>query len=155
MQKISLSCRLLEHGADLDLPCHESAMAAGADLRAALNMQPYDGSLTLPVGGFAKVPTALQIALPPGYEAQIRPRSGLAAKHGVTVLNAPGTIDADYRGEIQILLINHGPEDFQIRHGNRIAQLVISPVVQAVFCQEAQLPETERGAGGFGSSGLH
>ena len=103
---ITLPCHLLEHGSDL--PSYQSAMAAGADLRAALKLQPYNGNLILPAGSFAKVPTALQIALPPGYEAQIRPRSGLAAKHGVGLLNAPGTIDADYRGEIFVLLINHG-----------------------------------------------
>ena len=149
---ILLECRLLEHGAGL--PNYASTLAAGADLRAALAGKPYQGHLVLQAGHTAKVPTALQIALPLGYEAQVRPRSGLAAEHGVTILNAPGTIDSDYRGEIFVLLINHGPKDFVIRHGDRIAQLVIAPIVQATFRQVAELPETKRGAGGFGSSGL-
>ena len=152
MATIQLPCRLLEHGSDL--PNYQSAMAAGADLRAALKLQPYNGSLILPAGDFAKVPTALQIALPPGYEAQVRPRSGLAAKHGIALLNAPGTIDADYRGEIFVLLINHGKKDFCISHGDRIAQLVVSPVIQARFCIQAELSQTDRGANGFGSSGI-
>ncbi|MEM9424888.1 MAG: dUTP diphosphatase [Spirochaetota bacterium] len=149
---VSLDCCLLAHGAGI--PGYASAFAAGADLRAAL-APPYKGSLLLPVGQTLKVPTALQIALPLGYEAQVRPRSGLAAKHGLTVLNAPGTIDPDYRGEIFVLLINHGEEDFLIRHGDRIAQLVIAPVIQVHFRKVEVLPETERGSGGFGSSGMH
>jgi dUTP pyrophosphatase len=104
-------------------------------------------------GKYALVPTALTIALPPGYEAQVRPRSGLAAKHGITVLNSPGTIDADYRGEIGVLLINHGPADFTIKRGERIAQMVIAPVTHAELVVVAALSETERGSGGFGSTG--
>ena len=152
MSTIHLPCRLLEHGSDL--PSYHSAIAAGADLRAALKLQPYNGNLILPASGFAKVPTALQIALPPNYEAQIRPRSGLAAKHGIALLNAPGTIDADYRGEIFVLLINHGNKDFEIAHGDRIAQLVISPIIQASFFIQTELSHTERGPSGFGSSGI-
>ena len=153
MNTIPVSCRLLKHGSDL--PTYQSALAAGADLRAALQLKPYNGSLVLPAGDFAKVPTALQIALPPNYEAQIRPRSGLAAKHGIALLNAPGTIDADYRGEIFILLINHGKKDFWIRHGDRIAQIVISPIIRARFLIQEELSKTERDTGGFGSSGTN
>jgi dUTP pyrophosphatase len=109
--------------------------------------------MTLAPGQYALVPTGLAIALPPGYEAQVRPRSGLAAKHGVTVLNAPGTIDADYRGEIKVILINHGQAAFVIKRGERIAQMVIAPVVQAALVPVAELSATDRGAGGFGSTG--
>ncbi len=151
---LSIQCRLLAHGADLSLPSYASVLAAGADLRAALHGSPHHGSLTVVRGSYCKVPTALQIVLPPGYEGQVRSRSGLASKYGVTVLNGPGTIDADYRGEIQVLLINFGPQDFLIRHGDRIAQLVVAPVLQIQFEAAAQLPDSERGVGGFGSSGL-
>ncbi len=154
MRDIFLKCRLLEHGSGLCLPNYESVCAAGADLRAALHCEPFNGQLLLSAGSFGKVPTALQIALPQGYEAQVRARSGLAAKYGITVLNAPGTIDADYRGEIQVLLVNHGRQDFVIRHGDRIAQLVVSPVVQVGFEIATALQATDRGAEGFGSSGL-
>ena len=138
----------LPHAADLPLPAYETAGAAGMDLRAAL-----DAPLALEVGARAMVPTGLTFALPAGYEAQVRPRSGLAAKAGVTCLNTPGTIDSDYRGEVKVILINHGQEPFIINHGERIAQLVIAPVVQAAWREVENLDETARGAGGFGSTG--
>lgn len=138
----------LAHGADLPLPSYESAHAAGMDLRAAV-LEP----LRLEPGKRALVPTGIAIALPDGYEAQVRPRSGLALKHGVSVLNAPGTIDADYRGEVGVILINHGEEPFDINRGERIAQLVITPVSQGMWVEVETLDETSRGAGGFGSSG--
>ncbi|AEC01828.1 dUTP diphosphatase [Parasphaerochaeta coccoides] len=138
---------ILEEGASA--PSYETAYAAGADVRAWLP----DSDLLIPPGATALVPTGLRIALPQGYEAQIRPRSGLAAKFGVTVLNAPGTIDADYRGEIRILLINHGDKTFTIASGDRIAQMVIASHVTADFRPALSLDGTERGAGGFGSTG--
>ena len=140
----------LPHGEGLALPAYQSAHAAGLDLLAAV---PEDSPLTLSPGQSALVPTGLIIALPPGYEAQVRPRSGLAAKHGITVLNAPGTVDADYRGEIGVLLINHGGAPFAIRRGERIAQLVIASVVRAELVPTVTLSATERGGGGFGSTG--
>jgi dUTP pyrophosphatase len=140
----------LAHGADLPLPAYESAHAAGMDLRAAV---PADEPLTLRPGDRHAVPTGLAMAIPPGFEGQVRPRSGLALRHGVTCLNSPGTFDADYRGEVKVILINHGPEPFTIRRGDRIAQLLISPVVQASWREAESLGETERGAGGFGSTG--
>ena len=138
--------------ADAVLPRYETTGAAGMDLAACLTT-----SITLEPGGTAKVPTGLQIALPSGHEGQIRPRSGLAARHGVTVLNAPGTIDQDYRGELQVLLVNHGLEAFTVGHGDRIAQLVVAPVVQVEVQpvnDEAALGGTKRGSGGFGSTGV-
>ncbi len=138
----------LPHGADLPLPRYETEHAAGLDLLAAV-----EAPLTLAPGARALVPTGLSIALPPGTEAQIRPRSGLALKHGITCLNSPGTIDADYRGEVKVLLINHGPESFAVERGSRIAQLVVAPVAQAAWRPVAHLSETQRGAGGFGSTG--
>ena len=147
---IKVDIRQLPHGEGLPLPAYQSAHAAGLDLLAAV---PESAPLVLAPGKHAMVPTALAIALPEGFEAQVRPRSGLAAKHGVTVLNSPGTIDADYRGEIQVILINHGPEAFTIRRGERIAQMVIAPVVQAKLVATASLDETDRGSGGFGSTG--
>jgi dUTP pyrophosphatase len=132
------------------LPAYQTANAAGLDLLAAV---PEDQPLVLLPGKHAMVPTGLIIALPEGYEAQVRPRSGLAAKHGVTVLNAPGTVDADYRGEINVLLINHGAESFAIRRGERIAQMVIASVARAELVAADQLSSTERGSGGFGSTG--
>lgn len=147
---IKVDIRQLPHGAGLPLPAHQSAHAAGLDLLAAV---PESVPLVLAPGKHALVPTALAIALPEGFEAQVRPRSGLAAKHGVTVLNSPGTIDADYRGEIQVILINHGTEPFAIRRGERIAQMVIAPVVQAHLVLASSLSETDRGSGGFGSTG--
>ena len=140
----------LPHARGLALPAYQTAHAAGLDLLAAV---PEDDALTLQPGRYALVPTGLSIALPEGYEAQVRPRSGLAAKHGVTVLNAPGTIDADYRGEIGVLLINHGAEPFTIRRGERIAQMVIAPVARAELVAVTELPSTARGSGGFGSTG--
>ena len=140
----------LPHGADLSLPAYQSAEAAGLDLLAAVSA---DAPLMLAPGARAQVPTGLAIALPPGHEAQVRPRSGLAARHGVTVLNAPGTIDADYRGEVQVLLINHGAESVAIERGMRIAQLIVAPVAHARLVETAALDDTARGAGGFGSTG--
>jgi dUTP pyrophosphatase len=140
----------LPHGEGLPLPAYETAQAAGMDLRAAV---PDDEPLTLRPGSRFPVPTGLAFALPPGFEGQVRPRSGLAFKHGVTCLNTPGTVDADYRGEVKVILINLGEEDFVIRRGERIAQLVIAPVVQAVWAEVESLEGTARGAGGFGSTG--
>lgn len=140
----------LPHGEGLPLPAYETAQAAGMDLRAAV---PDDEPLTLRPGSRFPVPTGLAFALPPGFEGQVRPRSGLAFKHGVTCLNTPGTVDADYRGEVKVILVNHGEEDFVIRRGERIAQLVIAPVVQATWVEVDSLEETVRGAGGFGSTG--
>ena len=136
----------LAHGEGLELPAYATAGAAGLDLRAA-------ETATLKPGARVLMPTGIAIALPQHTEAQVRPRSGLAVKHGVTVLNAPGTIDCDYRGEIKVPLINHGSEDFVIARGDRIAQMVIAEVVQAKLLEVATLDETRRGAGGFGSSG--
>ena len=147
---IKIDIRQLPHGEGLALPAYQSAHAAGLDLFAAV---PEDAPVTLAPGKYALIPTGLTIALPAGYEAQIRPRSGLAAKHGVTVLNAPGTVDADYRGEISVSLINHGDMPFQIRRGERIAQMVIASVVRAELIPVAALSATERGSGGFGSTG--
>jgi len=140
----------LPHFEGLALPAYETADAAGMDLRAAV---PDDQPITLKPGERAMAPTGLTLALPAGHEAQVRPRSGLAAKHGVTCLNTPGTIDADYRGEVKVILINLGQEPFVIRRGERIAQMVIAPVTRAELSVVAALDETERGAGGFGSTG--
>ena len=140
----------LPHGEGLPLPAYETAQAAGMDLRAAV---PEHEPFVLKPGSRHATPTGLAFALPPGFEGQVRPRSGLALKAGVTCLNTPGTIDADYRGEVKVILINLGEEDFTIRRGDRIAQLVIAPVVQAGWSEVASLDETARGAGGFGSTG--
>ena len=140
----------LPHFEGLALPAYETADAAGMDLRAAV---PDAEPLTLAPGQRAMVPTGLTLALPAGHEAQVRPRSGLAAKHGVTCLNSPGTIDADYRGEVKVILINHGQEPFVITRGERIAQMVIAPVTRGELKVVASLDETKRGAGGFGSTG--
>lgn len=148
--KVTVELQRLPHAEGLPLPAYQTAEAAGLDLMAAV---PEDAPLTLAPGKYAMVPTGLAIALPPGHEAQVRPRSGLASKHGVTVLNSPGTIDADYRGEIRVILINHGEAPFVIRRGERIAQMVIAPVVQAALIPAVLLTETGRGAGGFGSTG--
>ena len=145
---MKLPVRRLPHGADLPLPRYETAGAAGMDLMAAVA-----ADLVLQPGARAIVPTGLQIAVPPGYEGQVRPRSGLAAKHGVTVLNAPGTIDCDYRGEVGVILINHGELPFEIKRGDRIAQMVIARYEQAQMVEVETLDETDRGAGGFGSTG--
>lgn len=147
---IKVEVHQLPHGADLLLPIYQTDGAAGLDLLAAV---PRSAPLLLLPGRYEMVPTGLTIALPPGYEAQVRPRSGLAAKYGVTVLNSPGTVDADYRGEINVLLINHGQEVFSIRRGERIAQLVIAPVTRAELVPVDALSATERGSGGFGSTG--
>jgi dUTP pyrophosphatase len=147
---ISIDVRQLPHGEGLALPAYQTAHAAGLDLLAAV---PDDAPMILAPGRHAMVPTGLTIALPPGFEAQVRPRSGLAAKHGVTVLNAPGTVDADYRGEIGVLLINHGEAPFTIRRGERIAQMVIAQVTRAELIAASALSDTDRGSGGFGSTG--
>ena len=149
MTPVAVAVRRLPHGADLPLPAPASAAAAGADLTAALA-----APVVLDPGARAAVPTGIAIALPTGYEAQVRPRSGLARDHGVTVLNAPGTIDADYRGEVLVLLVNLGDRPVEIVHGMRIAQLVVAPVSRVAWTVTATLPETARGAGGFGSTGF-
>ena len=141
----------LPHGEGLPLPAYESVQAAGMDLRAAV---PENEPLVLKPGERFPVPVGLAFALPPGFEGQVRPRSGLAAKAGVTCLNSPGTIDADYRGEVKVILVNHGAEDFIVRRGERIAQLVIAPVIQAAWMEVASLDETTRGTKGLGSTGL-
>ena len=140
----------LPHFEGLALPSYETEHAAGMDLRAAV---PENEAITLAPGARCMAPTGLTIALPEGYEAQVRPRSGLAAKHGVTCLNTPGTIDADYRGEVKVILINLGQDPFVIKRGERIAQMVIAPVTQAKWETVATLPDSVRGAGGFGSTG--
>ena len=150
MSTVKVEVRQLPNGEGLALPAYQSALAAGLDLLAAV---PEDAPIILAPGKYTLVPTGLSIALPAGYEAQVRPRSGLAAKHGITVLNAPGTVDADYRGEIGVPLINHSDVPFTIRRGERIAQMVIASVVQAEFVPVATLSPTERGSGGFGSTG--
>jgi len=147
---IRLEVQQLPHGRGLPLPAYQSADAAGLDLLAAV---PGEAPVTLGLGQHALIPTGLVIALPQGYEAQVRPRSGLAAKHGVTVLNAPGTIDADYRGEVGVLLINHGTAPFTIKRGERIAQMVIAPVSRVELSAVTSLSGTDRGSGGFGSTG--
>ncbi len=139
----------LAHAAGLPLPSYQSSGAAGLDLLAALAP---DARETLRPGERRLVPTGLVVEIPPGFEAQVRPRSGLALKHGVTVLNTPGTIDSDYRGEVGVILINLGPEPFEIRRGDRIAQLVLAPVIQARLVMVEGVSETARGAGGFGST---
>jgi dUTP pyrophosphatase len=148
MTQVEIAVTRLPHNADLPLPAYETAQSAGMDLAAAI-----EEPITLAPGSRVMVPTGLAIALPDGYEAQVRPRSGLAARNGVTVLNTPGTIDADYRGEVKVILINLGDETFEIERGMRIAQMVVSPVTQAAFSEVAELSETARGTGGFGSTG--
>ncbi len=148
---VGVALKRLPHGDGLPLPAYETPQSAGMDLSAALD---EGEELVLAPGARTLVPTGIAVALPAGYEAQVRPRSGLAAKHGVTVLNAPGTIDADYRGEIKVILINHSPEPFVITRGMRIAQLVIAPVTQAQWRIVEELDDTSRGAGGFGSTGI-
>jgi dUTP pyrophosphatase len=145
---VEISIAIEPHGEGLPLPAYQSDSAAGMDLRAAI-VEP----LTITPGQRLLVPTGIRIALPAGTEAQVRPRSGLAIKHGVGVVNAPGTIDADYRGEIRVILINHGDKDFLIERGDRIAQLVIAPVLHASWKEAASLDDTERGEGGFGHTG--
>ena len=140
----------LPHGADLPLPAYQSALAAGLDLVAAVTA---DAPIQIASGARALIPTGVAIALPAGYEAQVRPRSGVALRYGVTVLNSPGTIDADYRGEIQIILVNLGSEAFVINRGMRIAQLVIAPISHVKLVESASLDSTARSVGGFGSTG--
>jgi dUTP pyrophosphatase len=147
---VELRIMRLPHGADLPLPAYQSALAAGLDLLAAVAT---DAPVAIAPGGRAMIPTGIAIALPPGSEGQIRPRSGLAIHDGVTVLNAPGTIDADYRGELQVILVNHGGEAVEIRRGMRIAQLVIAPIQHVILVESTKLDTTERQVGGFGSTG--
>ena len=149
-EPLSIALSRLPHGTDLPLPQLQTAGAAGADLRAAIGAE---AEIELAPGARALVPCGFAIGLPSGFEAQVRPRSGLAAQHGVTVLNAPGTIDADYRGEVKVILINHGDVGFVVRRGDRIAQLVVAPVTRFVFNEVENLDETARGTGGFGSTG--
>ncbi len=151
IQSPIVKIKRLKNALDIDLPRYETTLAAGADIRAA---NPANEPITLTPGMRYMVPTGLAIALPIGWEAQMRPRSGLAAKHGISCVNSPGTIDADYRGELKVILINHGTEDFIIQRGERIGQMVIAPAYQAVFEEVTNLDETERGAGGFGSTGV-
>lgn len=145
---ITVPVTRLPHGAGLDLPAYATAHAAGVDLLAAI-----DKDVVLPPGGRALIPTGLAIALPKGYEAQVRPRSGLALKHGITLPNSPGTIDADYRGEVGVILANLGGEPFTVTRGMRIAQMVVAPVTTLAWREVETLPETARGTGGFGSTG--
>ena len=149
-EPLEIALRWLDHGRGLELPSQQSAGAAGVDLRAALGVSE---ALTLVPGARAIVPCGFEMALPEGFEAQVRPRSGLAARHGVTVLNAPGTIDADYRGEVQVILVNLGAEDFVVRRGERIAQMVVAPVSAVRFAEREALAVTARGGAGFGSTG--
>ena len=149
MSDIRVEIHRLEHGRGLPLPEIATSAAAGVDLVAAI-----DETFVLAPGARKLVPTGIAIALPEGYEAQVRPRSGLAMRHGVTVLNSPGTIDADYRGEIGVLLINHGDDSFTVERGMRIAQMIVAPVARIAWAECAELPMSDRGAGGFGSTGL-
>lgn len=146
---MKLYIRRCESAKDLPLPKYMSLQAAGMDLMANIK-----DDVTIKSGKGKSIPTGIEIALPPGYEAQVRPRSGLAFKYGITVLNSPGTIDADFRGEINIMLINLGENDFTIKRGDRIAQLVVSSVEQAELVEVGELPESERGSNGFGSTGI-
>lgn len=148
--EVDVKVMRLPHAADLPLPEYQSALAAGLDLVAAV---PADKPVTLAPGQRAMIPTGIAIALPEGTEGQVRPRSGLAARNGISVLNTPGTVDADYRGEIQVILVNFGAEPFQVARGVRIAQLVIVPVLRARLSEVGSLSETVRGGGGFGSTG--
>ncbi|MGM0546792.1 MAG: dUTP diphosphatase [Bacteroidota bacterium] len=146
---MNIQFKKLPHAEDLPLPSYESEFAAGMDIRAALKE-----SITLQPGERKLIPSGLTMAMPRGYEAQMRPRSGLAYRHGITMLNTPGTIDADYRGELKMLAVNLGNKEFTINHGDRIAQMVIAPVIQAKVNEVEVLSETERGDGGFGSTGV-
>lgn len=148
MREVRVLLARLPHGVGLPLPAHATAGSAGADLHAAV-----ESEVVLAPGGRCAVPTGLVMALPAGYEGQVRPRSGLALRAGLTVANAPGTVDSDYRGEVMVILVNLGSEPVTIRRGERIAQLVVAPVVHATFVETADLPPSGRGAGGFGSTG--
>ncbi|MEM1278037.1 MAG: dUTP diphosphatase [Pseudomonadota bacterium] len=144
---------LENHDADVALPSYETEGSAGMDIRACLDPKDRAQGIALPTLYRALIPTGLAVAIPPGHEIQVRPRSGLAARHGVTLVNTPGTIDSDYRGEIGVLMINFGPETYYVQHGERIAQLVLAPVTRAHPMRVDALPETARGTGGFGSTG--
>ncbi|HEV2559576.1 MAG TPA: dUTP diphosphatase [Microvirga sp.] len=148
---VSIAVKRLPHGEGLPLPRHESAGAAGLDLLAA---NPADAPIVLPPQGRVLVPTGLVLQIPDGFEGQVRPRSGLALKYGITVLNAPGTVDADYRGEVHVLLVNHGAEPYVITRGMRIAQMVVAAVARAYLVEQPSLDETARGDSGFGSTGI-
>jgi dUTP pyrophosphatase len=150
MSTVEVKIMRLPHGADLPLPAYQSDLAAGIDLMAAV---PANSPVTIAPGQRAVIPTGIAIALPPHLEAQVRPRSGLAARHGIGVLNAPGTIDADYRGEIQVILVNFGAEPFEVARGHRIAQMIVAPVLRARLVEVASLNATPRGEAGFGSTG--
>ena len=150
MKNVQVEVARLPHAVDLPLPAYHSELAAGLDLIAAV---PADAPIRIAPGARALIPTGIALALPAGIEGQVRPRSGLALKHGVTVLNSPGTIDADYRGEVKVLLVNLGPDPFTVTRGMRIAQLVIAAAVRARLIETAALPESRRGAGAFGSTG--
>ncbi|HYP12217.1 MAG TPA: dUTP diphosphatase [Xanthobacteraceae bacterium] len=141
----------MPHAADLPMPAYQTAHAAGLDLLAAV---PAASPVKIAPGERAMIPTGIAVALPPGYEGQIRPRSGIAIRHGVTVLNSPGTIDSDYRGEIQVILVNLGPESFEIRRGTRIAQMIVAPILQVKIVESVSLDSTGRESGGFGSTGV-
>ena len=151
-ERVEVRITRLPHGADLPLPEYQSALAAGLDLLAAV---PADAPLELAPGARALVPTGIAIALPQGFEAQVRPRSGLAARHGITVLNTPGTVDADYRGELQVILVNLGAEPFVVSRGMRIAQLIVAPVQRIKLVEVDALDSTVRAQGGFGSTGTN
>ena len=151
MNTVTVRIKPLEHYQGLQLPAYETAQSAGMDLRAAVA---EDAAVTIPPGEWRLIPVGIAIALPQGYEAQVRPRSGLAARHGISCVNTPGTIDADYRGEIHDNLINPGQADFNIKRGDRIAQMIIAPVIQAAWEVAEELDETARGTGGFGSTGV-
>jgi len=151
MSKLDIPFMVLEHGKGLPTPFQATAGAAGLDLCAAV---PQDQPMIIEAGEHDIVPTGFALGLPQGYEAQVRPRSGLAAKHAITTLNAPGTVDSDYRGEVHVILINHGKQPFTINRGDRIAQMVIAPVPQVAMIETDSLDKTERGAGGFGSTGV-
>ena len=147
---VTVQLKWLEHGRGLELPAYQSAGAAGFDIRAAVAA---DKPVTLAAGERALIPSGFSIAVPDGFELQVRPRSGLAMRHGVTVLNAPGTVDSDYRGEVMVLLVNLGGEPFRIERGERIAQCILAPVARAELVEAETLPDTMRGTGGFGSTG--
>jgi dUTP pyrophosphatase len=149
--RVTVQIVRLPHGADLPLPQYQSALAAGFDLLAAV---PADAPVEIAPGARALIPTGVAVALPPGHEGQVRPRSGLAFRHGVTVLNTPGTVDADYRGELQVILVNLGAEPFIVQRGMRIAQMIVAPVQRAVLVESDTLNTTQRASGGFGSTGL-
>ena len=151
MNQIQVRMMRLPHAADLPLPAYQSKLAAGLDLMAAV---PGNAPVIIASGERAMIPTGIAIALPAGVEGQIRPRSGLALRHGITVLNSPGTVDADYRGEVQVILVNLGHDSFTVERGARIAQLVFAATLQAAICEVASLEETTRGGGGFGSTGM-